>query len=294
MKIIIAIPALNEEKSIGFVIDEIKSVMDPHGHDYKILVLDDGSSDRTKEISEKKGAIVYSNPHNMGLAYTFKKEIEKSLELGADIIAHTDADGQYDAKALPVLIRRVIDGDDLVLGSRFILKSNNKNMKFMNRVGNKAFAYVISKLTRKKISDTTTGFRAFNKNVAKNIQIINNFTYTQEQIIKAVKSGFKVSEIPIEIRKTRASKLFRNPLVYAVKAWVNILRIYRDYDPLKFFFKIGFIFFIIGILIGIWLVYTFIRTGIVGHIPLTILSVLLILIGLQIWILGFIADMIKK
>jgi len=294
MKIIIAIPAFNEEQSIGSVIDEIKSVMDPHSHEYRILVLDDGSSDRTKEIAEKKGALVYSNPHNMGLAYTFKKEIEKSLELGADIIAHTDADGQYDAKALPLLIRRVIDGNDLVLGSRFILKSNKKNMKFMNRMGNRAFAYVISKLTRKKISDTTTGFRAFTKEVAETIQIINNFTYTQEQIIKAVKSGFKVSEIPIEIRKTRASKLFRNPLVYAVKAWINILRIYRDYDPLKFFFKIGFIFFILGILIGVWLVYTFIRTGLVGHVPLTILSVLLILIGLQIWILGFIADMIKK
>ena len=294
MKVIITIPAFNEEKSLGFVINEITDAMRMTNYDYKILVLDDGSTDRTVEIAKNKGAVVYSNQHNMGLAFTFRKEIEKCLELGADIIVHSDADGQYLANGIPLLLKKIIDGYDLVLGSIFILKENKKHMKFMNRIGNRAFATVISKLIQTKISDTTTGFRAFTKKVAERIDIVNTFTYTQEQIIKATKAGFKVAEVPIEIRKTRASKLFRNPLVYGVKAWINILRIYRDYDPLRFFFKTGSAIFLVGVFIGIWLVYNFIMTGVVGHIPATILSVLLILIGVQIWILGFIADMIKK
>ena len=292
MKIIICIPAYNEEENIGKTIEEIKNSMNKTKYNYEILVLDDGSIDHTIKIAKKANVLVESNSHNIGLAETFKKEIKKALELKADVIVHTDADGQYNAKYIPGLINAIENGYDLVLGSRFIEK--NKVMPFMNQFGNKSFAKVLSRLLKVKLTDTTTGFRAFTREVAENIQFINTFTYTQEQIIKAAKQNFKIKEIPINARITkRKSRLFKNPFEYAIKAWINILRIYRDYEPLKFFGRIGFTLIIIGIVIGLWLTYLFITKGKVGHIPLTILTMLLIIAGIQIIIFGFLADMRK-
>ena len=126
------------------------------------------------------------------------------------------------------------------------------------------------------------------------LPIINNFTYTQEQLIRAGKAKMKIISIPITTEKTRKSKLFKNPFSYASKAWINILRIYRDFAPLKFFGFFGGFFILTGTIIGIFLIYNVIITGRIGHLPLTILSALLILIGLQIILFGFLADMKKE
>lgn len=292
MKVVISIPAYNEEETIAAVINGIKKVMNATKYQYQILVLNDGSRDKTAEIAKKAGSIVFSNSTNLGLAETFKREIEKCLELKADIIVHTDADGQYQSEDIPRLIKEIENGYDLVLGSRFLLK--NKSMPLPKRLGNKAFAKVLSKILKQKFTDTTTGFRAFTKEVAKNIEFINTFTYTQEQIIKSIKQNYKIKEIAIKTKKTRDSRLFSNPIQYAIKAWINILRIYRDYEPLKFFGRIGLSLIFLGIAIGIWLFYLFITRGRVGHIPLTILSMLLMVAGIQIITFGFLADMKRK
>ena len=286
MKVIISIPAYNEEKTLPRVLDEIKQLVD-----YQILVVDDGSTDKTVEVAKKHGAIVVSKKHT-GLAENFKKEMEECLKLRADIIVHTDADGQYHPKHIIELVEKVESGYDLVLGSRF--RKKNGNMPFLKRVGNIAFAKVISSLTKTKITDTTTGYRAFTAEIAKEINYINTFTYTQEQIIKASKQGFKISEIPILTRKTRESRLFKNPFEYAMKAWINILRIYRDYEPLKFFGRIGVIGLSLGILIGSYFVYLHYTTGIKGHTGLLFLMLILLVFGLQTVLFGFLADMMKN
>ena len=162
MKIVVTIPAFNEEKTIGEVITEIKGVMDKTRFKYNLLIIDDGSRDRTKEIAEKAGAIVFSHPINYGLAETFRTEMKKALELNPDIIVHTDADGQYLASDIPKLIKPIIEKKaDIVLGSRF--KGKIEKMPLIKRLGNKAFSRVISKITGTKISDAQTGFRAFTK-----------------------------------------------------------------------------------------------------------------------------------
>src|SRR3989344_6314931 len=119
MKVVVSIPAYNEERTIGKVIDDIKTSLSQTNYDYDILVLNDGSRDKTAEIANSKGAIVISNPRNLGLAETFKREMQECLKLKADIIVHTDADNQYPAHYLPKLIKKVEEGYDLVLGSRF-------------------------------------------------------------------------------------------------------------------------------------------------------------------------------
>jgi len=292
MKVVVTIPAFNEEKTIGYTIREIKNVMDKTSYNYKILILDDGSSDKTFEIARKNGAVVVSNKRNLGLAETFKREMKECLKLKADIIVHTDADGQYPAYYIPEMVKKVEQGYDLVLGSRFG-KGSYGNDSFMKKLGNRAFARVFSNLLKTKLTDTTTGFRAFTSEVAQ-LPLINTFTYTQEQLIRAGKSKMKIAEVPIRTNKTRPSKLFKNPFDYAVKAWINIFRIYRDFEPLKFFGRIGLLFVLAGFLLGLFILYKIITVGSAGGIPRVILSMLLILIGIQIAFFGFLADMNRK
>ncbi len=293
-KIVITIPAYNEEKSIGRVINDIKKVMNTTKYKYKILIVDDGSKDQTAKTAKQAGAIVYSHPRNYGLAEAFRTEIKKCLELKADVIVHTDADGQYLASEIPKLIEPIIKKQaDLVLGSRF--KGHIEYMPITKRLGNIAFSKVISNITNFSISDGQTGFRCFSREVAEKIPIISNFTYTQEQVIRTLKNKFKVLEVPVYFAKRDGkSRLMKSPFEYAIKAWINIFRIYRDYEPLKFFGLFGGIFFLLGFLIGVWLFYLFFTTGIVGHYPSIMLSVLLMSIGLQIWLFGFLADMKKN
>lgn len=287
-KIIVTIPAYNEEETIGIVVNEIKKI----NKNYTVLVVDDGSKDKTAEIAKKNGAIVISHPKNYGLAEAFRTEIKECLRLKASIIVHTDADGQYLASDIPRLIKEVEDGYDLVLGNRFL--GGIESMPLLKQLGNKAFSNAISKIIRQKIGDCQTGFRAFTSEVAEKIEIKSDHTYTQEQIIRAVNQKFKIKEIGTYFKKRDGeSRLMRNPLEYALKAWINILRIYRDYQPLKFFGAIGLFFFSSGVLIGLILILLFLTTGRIGHLPLTILSIMLVIIGVQIGLFGFLADMKK-
>src|SRR3989338_11314038 len=154
MKVIVTIPAFNEEKNIKPVIAGIKKVMDSGKYSYKILVADDGSTDKTAAVAKSSGAVVYSHPKNYGLAETFRTEIKKSLEMGADIIIHIDADNQYQPVEIPKLINEINNGYDLVLGSRF--KGAIESMPVIKRLGNKAFSKVVSNISGIKISDAQT------------------------------------------------------------------------------------------------------------------------------------------
>ncbi len=291
MKVLVSIPAFNEEKTIGFVLAEIKREMRKARIPYDVLVLDDGSKDRTVQIARKAGAKVISHHTNLGLAQAFKDEVNYFLKSKYEIIVHTDADGQYPAKYIPEMIKKVKEGNDLVLGSRFRYKTSA--ISFAKKYGNKLFARAISRLIRQRITDSTSGFRAFTKDVAR-LDLINRFTYTQEQVIRAARHGYQIAEIPIKPRRTRPSRLFSGALQYALKAWINIFRIYRDFDPLKFFGLAGSLLLFPGLILGAYIVLRIILLGSAGGIPRVMLSALLVLTGLQIIAFGFLADMQRK
>jgi glycosyltransferase involved in cell wall biosynthesis len=294
--IIISIPAYNEGKTIAGVIKEINTVMNKTNYKFKILVVNDGSKDDTAKQAKQSGATVYSHPKNYGLAETFRTEMDQCLLYNPDIIVHTDADGQYQAKDIPRLIRQVEKGYDLVLGNRF--RGGIEHMPLLKKIGNKAFSRVISHIVGKTIGDGQTGFRAFTKEVAEKVKINSSHTYTQQQIIVAIKEKFSIKEIPTRFRvrgaKTK-SRLMKNPFEYAFKAWINILRVYRDYEPIKFFGIFGTLFLGVGSIIGIGLLFLFaIKGTIEGRLPTAILSALFILVGVQIILFGFLADMKKQ
>lgn len=253
MFVVITIPAYNEHDTIGNVIKSIDDAMKSGKYGYKVLVVDDGSKDKTAEAARDQGAVVYSHPKNYGLAETFKTEIKKALGLKADVIVHIDADMQYRPKEIPILLKEIETGYDLVLGSRF--KGTIESMPIIKKFGNKAFSRVISNITKIKISDAQTGFRAFTKEVAEKITIISDHTYTQEQIIRAAKEKFRIKEVPVYFAKRKdKSRLISSSLGYASRAWINIIRIYRDYRPLKFFGMIGSAIFTVGFILGLYLV----------------------------------------
>lgn len=289
--ILITIPAYNEEKTLGDTIEEIDVIMQNRGYEYLILVLDDGSTDNTAKIAKSFNSVYcVSHSHNKGLAQTFKSmsKIAMSIE-NVDIIINTDADGQYPAKYIPYLIEKFNEGYDLVLGSRF--NGGKYSGSIGKRLGNIMFSKTFSKLLKTKLTDTTTGFRAFNKKVL-SLPLINKFTYTQEQLIRSAKAGLKIGEIDIETRATRPSRLFSNPFNYAIRAWTNILRIYRDFAPIKFFGMIGLTLMALGGFVGLFVIGNLILYGNVGGIPRVVLSALCLLSGLQILLFGFLADMI--
>ena len=293
MKLVVTVPAFNEEKTLGKVLDGISSAVRKFKLSSEIVVVDDGSTDGTATIARKHGASVISHHRNLGLAESFRTEMKEALDRGADLILHTDADGQYDSADLPNLLNPLLEEKaDLVLGSRFLGKI--EHMPFLNRWGNKAFSRVISTIIHQKVTDAQTGFRAFTREIA-SLPLTSTHTYTQEQVIRTAREHFRILEVPVRFaRRHDKSRLISNPFEYAIKAWVNILRINRDYAPLRFFGLIGGLFMLIGFALGIWIIVTFLQTGGVGGIPRVILSVLFLLTGVQILLFGFLADMLRK
>lgn len=296
MGIVVTVPAYNEEKTIGELVKGVRKSLDSSRYrgKYRIMVVDDGSRDKTAIAAKRAGAIVYSHPKNYGLAECFRTEIEKCLEMKADIIVHIDADLQYRPDEIQKLLGEIENGYDLVLGSRF--KGKIEEMPLIKRLGNIAFSKVVSNITGLKISDAQTGFRAFTKEVAEKVPITSNHTYTQEQIIRAVRQKFRLKEVPIYFAKRDGkSRLIGNPFGYAIRASINLVRVYRDYEPLEFFGVMGFSTFTVGIGLGLYLIYfQFFGGGAFRHLGLMMLDVLILSIGLQVILFGFIADMNRK
>jgi len=295
MKIVVTIPAYNEEKTIGEVIKRIKTTLENLPYENMIIVVNDGSIDNTIQEAEKSGVFIFSHRRNYGLAETYRSEIKIALDQNPDIIIHLDSDGQYRPEEIPLLIQPIINKEaDLVLGSRFL--GSIEGMSFIKKIGNRAFSNVISNITKLEITDGQTGFRAFTREVAEQIKIISNHTYTQEMIIRVSKEKFNLVEIPVHFdkRKDGKSRLISNPFSYAIRGWITILRVYRDYEPLKFFGRVGGIFILTGVMIFSYVIYILFVEGIVtvaNRVPTILLGVLLFMSGLQIVLFGFLADM---
>lgn len=293
MHLVIMIPAFNEEKTIAMVLDEIPSSI--KGIDrISTLVIDDGSTDKTAEISQKKGAQVLKNSHK-GLASSFRDGLQKALEMGADIIVNTDADMQYNQKQIPLLVKPVLDGNaDIVLGSRFA--GYIESMPFSKKLGNRVATCAVSLVAGIPVSDGQTGFRAFSREAALRLVVLSNYTYTQETIVHAANHSLRIVEVPVDFRKRKdESRLISSVFGYAKKSILTLVVGYLSYKPLKIFVTLGGLVFAAGFLFGLRILVHFFRFGVVEpYLPTAVLSVALLVFGFQIIVMGLLAEMIKN
>lgn len=295
MKLVVMIPAYNEECSIGSVIREIPRNV-PGVDCVEVLVINDGSVDRTLAEAKRAGADrIYSHKRNMGLGRTFQHGLEEALAMGADIIVNTDADGQYNGLEIPALIEPILENRaDIVIGDRQI--DHLSHMPPQKKIGNKIASWVTRMATGLPIRDAQTGFRAFSREASLRMSLINaSYTYTQETLIEASNKGLKVEQIPIEFRKREGdSRLISGIFKYARLAGKTILRSYRDFRPFRFFAVIGLVLITMGLLTGGYVLWNFLQTGLVApHLPTAVLTVAFLVIGVQVLIFGLMADMLK-
>jgi glycosyltransferase involved in cell wall biosynthesis len=292
-RIIVMIPAHNEEASIGEVIRRLPRSFD--GYRVEVLVIDDGSTDRTAAVAKESGAdSVASVGARRGLARAFAIGMNMALEHGADIVVNIDADGQYDPEQLPQLVEPILAGRaDLVLGSRFA--GWIEEMPLGKRVGNRIATIMTSHLAGVNISDAQTGFRAFSREAALKLNVLGSYTYVQETLIQAAQKELRIVEIPVNFRKRAygESRLVSSLFSYAGRAGLTMLRTYRDYRPLATFLVIGGALFMVGVIIGLRVLIHFIQTGqVTPFIPSAILTAVLVILGFQVIFLGLLADML--
>jgi len=293
MKLFVQIPCLNEEETLPAVIRDIpRTIMGIH--EVKVLVVDDGSRDRTMEVAYREGAdYVIKLPSNQGLAKAFSTGINKCLELGADIIVNTDGDHQYSGKDVHRLIQPILEGKaDIVIGDRQTTKLTHFSplKKTLQKLGSKT----VSLLSNVNIPDATSGFRAYSRDAAMRLNVFSKFSYTLETIIQAGKNQMAIVHVPVRANgPERPSRLFSNLAVYLKRSIATILRIYVLYEPLRTLFYVGGIIFFVGTL-GVLRFLYFYFTGFGdGHIQSLIISAALLAIGFHVWVLGILADLVS-
>lgn len=294
MKLIIQIPCYNEEATLALTLSELPKHIDGIDgiHEIEILVIDDGSTDKTIEVARQNGVENFVIlPTNIGLAKAFLSGLSKSLSLGADIIVNTDADNQYCAKDIEKLVKPIIEKQaDIVIGARPI--ENIEHFSFTKKLLQKLGSYVMRLVSSTKIADATSGFRAFSKNAALQINVFDNYTYTLETIIQAKAKGLEIISVPVRVNaELRESRLIKNVFDYIRRSTFTMLRMFIVYRPFRFFAIIGCLFLVPGALLGARYLYFYLNHAGSGHIQSLILSSILILTGVQIGLMAVFADL---
>lgn len=293
MKLFIQIPCYNEEETILNTISELPKKLE-NITEIKIVIINDGSTDRTLEILKKLDGIITINlPVRKGLANAFTVGKNYCIENGADIIVNTDADNQYDAKNIKDLINPIIsNSSDIVIGARQFKKISNfsKTKVFFQNFGSK----IISIISGTKILDATSGFRAFSRDAAKAINIFNNFTYTHETILQASYNNLRIKSILINTNiVNRPSRLFKSNFEYILRSSIVILRAFMIYKPFQFFSILAIPFFVIGLILEIQWVVAWLNDKSLGLIPRLFLGGLLLTVSILLFIAGIFADLIS-
>ena len=293
MKLIIQIPCLNEAETLEIALNDLPKHID--GIDeIEYLIINDGSTDNTVEVAKKWGVHhVVTFKKNKGLAKGFMAGLDACLRAGADIIVNTDADNQYVGDDIEKLVRPIIDGKaDIVIGERPIDDTEHFSplKKKLQHIG----SWTVRVASNSKIPDAPSGFRAYSREAAMRLNVVNEYTYTLETIVQAGHEKMAMTSVPIRTNgELRASRLFNSMFGYVKKSMLTILRAFMMYRPLMVFSVIGGIIFTLGLAVGIrFLVFYFGGTG-MGHIQSLILASTLMLLGFQTFIVGLLADIIS-
>jgi len=292
MKLIIQIPCFNEEQTLPATLADLPRAVDGF-ETVEWLVIDDGSSDRTIEVARANGVDhIVRLTNNKGLAAGFQAGLDAALKLGADVVVNTDADNQYNGHDIPKLVAPILAGRaDMVIGDRQVeqIEHFSPLKKTLQKLG----SWVVRQASSTTVPDTTSGFRAYNREAALQMQVVSRFTYTLETIIQAGKLLVAIDHVPIRTNpKTRESRLFPSMGAYVRRNAISIFRIYAQYEPLKVFWG-GAV--VMGLLAaGVWIRFlvAYIGGEGAGHVQSLILGAVLFIAAMLLGALGVIGDLL--
>lgn len=292
MKLIIQIPCYNEAETLEIALNDLPKHID--GIDeIEYLIINDGSADNTVEVAKNWGVhYVVNFKRNKGLAKGFMAGLDACLRNGADIIVNTDADNQYCGADIEKLVRPILEGkSDIVIGERPIDQTEHFSpvKKKLQHFG----SWVVRKASKTDIPDAPSGFRAYSRDAAMRMNVINEYTYTLETIVQAGRNKIACTSVPIRTNgELRPSRLFNSMLGYVKKSMLTIIRAFMMYRPLQFFVTLGGILAAVGVAIGIRFVYYFAIGQGNGHTQSLILASMMIILGVMTGIVGLQADII--
>ena len=293
MKLVVQIPAYNEEQTIAQTIREIPRQI-PGIDSVEVIVIDDGSTDKTAEMAKLAGADqIIQTKTRTGLANAFRLGIETALKRGADLIVQTDADNQYPGSEIPRLIEPILNSKaEIVIGERRLKEIPDYPVfkLMLQRLG----SWLVGILADEKITDAVSGFRAFSRESALKLNVLSDFSYTIETLIEAGRNQIPIAwvAVSVNVQPGRKSRLYQTLWQYLTRSVEAMVRTFSRYEPLKIFLTIGSIVFSGGLGIGIWFLYYFFTAGGKGHIQILILSAVLLIIGFQIMLIALVADLI--
>jgi glycosyltransferase involved in cell wall biosynthesis len=293
MKLIIQIPCFNEQDQLPLTLSQLPRQVE--GFDtVEWLIIDDGSIDGTIEVARAGGVDhVVKLTNHKGLAAAFQAGLDAGLKLGADVIVNTDADNQYDGSDIPKLVAPILRGEaDMVVGDRQVstIEHFSGAKKLLQRLG----SWVVRQASSTEVPDVTSGFRAYNREAALQVQAVSQFTYTLETIIQAGKLLVAIQDVPIRTNpKTRESRLFPSSSAYVRRNALSIFRIYSQYEPLKVFWGGALIMGIPAVVLFIRFLVDFIgNPGRSGHTQSLILGAVLFIAAMLLGALGVIGDLL--
>lgn len=292
MKLVIQIPCYNEEKSLPVTLADLPKHI--NGVDeIEVLIINDGSTDKTVQVAKEHGIKhIVEMPHNCGLAKAFVAGINSSLALGADIIVNTDADNQYCASDIEKLIQPILNNEaDIVIGSRPV--SQIEHFSPLKKLLQKLGSCVMRMVSSTSVEDAPSGFRAFSRNAALQLNVFDNYTYTLETIIQARAKGLQLVCVPVSVNPDlRESKLVKNMFDYIRRSVFTMLRMFIIYRPFRFFSILAGLFLFIGMLIGARFLWYYMSGNGTGHIQSLILSAILIITGVQVGVIGVLSELL--
>jgi len=292
MKLIIQIPCLNEEQTLPATLADLPREV--AGFDtVEWLVIDDGSTDRTIEVARANGVDhIVKLTNNKGLAAGFQAGLDASLKLGADVIVNTDADNQYSAADIPRLVEPVLAGvADMVVGDRQTdtIEHFSPLKKRLQKVG----SWVVRRASGTEVPDTTSGFRAYNREAAIQMAVTSKYTYTLETIIQAGKLLVATDHVPISTNpKTRESRLFPSMGSYVRRNAVAIVRIYAQYEPLRVFSRVAAVLLLLALIPFTRFVVAYVQGDGAGHVQSLIFGAVLFNAAVVVGALGVIGDLL--
>jgi glycosyltransferase involved in cell wall biosynthesis len=292
LKLIIQIPCYNEEQGLAVTLKELPRQVD--GFDsVEWLMIDDGSRDGTVEVARTQGVdYIVRFPKNLGLAKAFSAGLEACLRHGADVIVNTDADNQYCAQDIPVLVKPILEGRaDIVVGARPIdsISHFSWTRKLLQRLG----SWTVRLASNTDIADAPSGFRAFSREAATRINVFDPYTYTLETIIQAGQKNMTILSVPVRVNEElRPSRLLKSIPHYLYRSISTIVRMFVTYKPFRFFMAIGLTFFAVGFIIGLRYLYFYFSGFGAGRIQSLILASICMGVGFQTILGAFVADLL--